>query len=97
MSWDLSFAESDNFGFATSLSIETVPILPSEGNKNIFVHFQLLWPRKKSKDAFATWKDWATCHKNDNFACDFKLGNINNNNPKDDDASHVEFEGVTWK
>ena len=41
------------------------------------------------------WQGWATDHKNDNFNCDFKLGNSNNNNLKDGDEPCVEVEGVS--
>ena len=43
-----------------------------------------------------TWQDWAIDHKEDHFACDFKLGNSNNNDLKDCDESHIEFEGVLY-
>ena len=56
--------------------------------------FQLLWPRNESKDAFMMWQDQAIDHQNDNFTCGFKLGNSNNDDLKDGDESHVEFEGV---
>ena len=39
-----------------------------------------------------SWQDWAIDSKNDNFACDFKHGDSDNDNTKDGDESHVEFE-----
>ena len=93
--WALRGAGSGNFGVVTSLNIETVPLVQPEENKNSFIYFQLLWPRNKSKYAFMIWQDWAIDHKNDNFTCNFKLGN-NNNNAMDGDESYVEFEGVLW-
>ena len=37
-------------GVVASLNIETVQILQPEENKNIFMCFQLIWPRNKSND-----------------------------------------------
>ena len=87
-------AGSGNFGVATSLNTDTVPILPSEENKNSFACFQSLWPRNSSKDAFVTWQDWAMDRKKDHFTCDFKLSISDNNDQRDGDEPHVEFEGV---
>ena len=50
--------------------------------------------KKKSRDTFITWQDWAIYHKNENFTSDFKIGNSNDNYLKDSDELHVEFEGV---
>ena len=72
----------------------TVPIILPEENKNSFICFQSLCPRSKSKDAFMTCKCWAMDHKKENFTCDFKLGNSNNDNAKDGDEPHVGFDVV---
>ena len=92
--WALDRSRSGYFDVETSLNTETAQILPPEENKNSFVCFQLLWLRNKSTDSFATWQDWAIDSENDNFTCDFKVGNNNNKNLKDSDESCVEFEGV---
>ena len=41
------------------------------------------------------WQDWAMDHKKDHFTSNFKLGDVDNSNPKDGDELHIEFEGVS--